>query len=365
LSILGLASASCGDESPAPGEQNDAAADQPSAAPTGATDAETILHHWQALTAIHAEDVGDAIHHVEHIIDVVHGDHQSAMRGILHDLEGKRLHLAEHAIGEMLAAHAEPNLSPAMIHLQLGMTALGRDDRFEAMHHVTHFVDAASDADATHGRAALDALRNDQSLDAALHLSAAARLDVERQQTARRCSGDGVAHPGIRDGRIALVLVVDDEWSDKHGAVALETAVSVVEQARTAMRDLGIALDVVGVERWESPSDGDLHDLSHAALVDNPLPNNASLLLVLTDQETAGRTDGVHSHSAGSHAIAVRHHRDSPQQDALVFVHEIGHMLDLTHEAGTYMQARGFVDDPAWSQCQHEAVQRLIADTTT
>jgi hypothetical protein len=323
------------------------------------------LHHWQALSAIHDEDVGEAVHHVEHIIDAVQGDHRLAMRAVLYYLEDGRLHLAEHEIGEMLSGEAEPNLSPTMLHLQMGLAALGGDNVQDAMHHITHFVDFAPDADAAHGRAALEALSTGEIVDAALHLSAAARIEAEHQQATRRCSGDGIAHPGVRGGRIAVLLVIDEEWTDRYGERAVEHALSVVARAHEVIADLDVALDVVDVQRWKSPRDGDLHDLSHAASIDNPLPDDASLLLVLTDQDTIGATDGVHSHSTGSHAIAVRHHRDQPPQDALVFAHEIGHMLDLTHEAGTYMQARGFVDDPRWSECQQDAVQRLIADTAT
>jgi hypothetical protein len=189
------------------------------------------------------------------------------------------------------------------------------------------------------------------------------RLETERQEAARRCSGDGVAHPGVQGDRIAVLLLIDEEWTDRFGALAVEHAVTVVAHAQAMVADLKIAIDVVDVQPWRSPVDGDLHELSHAASIDNPLPDDASLLLVLTDQDTIGTTDGVHSHSTGSHSIAVRHHRDQPQQDALVFAHEIGHMLDLTHEAGTYMQARGFVDNPRWSECQKGEVARLISES--
>ena len=44
-----------------------------------ALDAETALHHWQALAAIRDGELDDAAHHVEHVIGVVEGDHLAAI----------------------------------------------------------------------------------------------------------------------------------------------------------------------------------------------------------------------------------------------------------------------------------------------
>jgi hypothetical protein len=361
FSIVGLAVVACGARS-APAAPNEGTSD-PAPALAIDADAEMILHHWQALTAIQTDDVRDAVHHVEHILERVRGDHRATMLEVLENLDDGRLHLAEHAIEEMLSSEAEPNLSPGLVHVQMGLAALGRDDARAATHHVDHYLDVATEAAVPHGLDALAALGGDELLDAGLHLSEAARVEVERLEVDRACSGTGMGHPGLRDGRIALTIALDEEWVARHGDRAVAAALALVEATQTTLGALGVTLDVLGVERWASPPGLSLHEMSHAAVTAGLLGDEADLLLVLTDQDAAGSTDGIHVDSAGSPAIAIRHHRDRPDRDAIVVAHEVGHLLDLTHKPGTFMQARGFVETPYWSLCQRDAVQRLFAQT--
>ena len=111
------------------------------------------------------------------------------MRAVLLALDGGRLRLAENAIQAMLADAAEPGLSAAMIHIQLALAALGREDEREAKHHLAHFTAAAPQAQSIHGLAATDALVDDDPLDAMLHLRSLGQLEAERLRDVRGCSG--------------------------------------------------------------------------------------------------------------------------------------------------------------------------------
>ena len=68
------------------------------------------MHHWMALEALKASGRGEAIHHVEHIIDLLEpGQHHERMVEIVQSLQAGEGHEPEHAIEEMLAATAAPD----------------------------------------------------------------------------------------------------------------------------------------------------------------------------------------------------------------------------------------------------------------
>ena len=48
---------------------------------------EVALHHWMALLALQFDDIPDAIHHVEHINELVTGEHLHQMEEVLSSLE--------------------------------------------------------------------------------------------------------------------------------------------------------------------------------------------------------------------------------------------------------------------------------------
>jgi hypothetical protein len=100
-------------------------------------------HHRMALSAIRAEDVPDAIHHVSHVIERVRGEHLRAMRKARELLESGEPHEAEHLIEEMLAGRAEKDLRLDRLYLQLALTAAEADDRKEVLHDMRHFRELA------------------------------------------------------------------------------------------------------------------------------------------------------------------------------------------------------------------------------
>ena len=117
------------------------------------------IHHWMAISAIAADDRGDALHHVGHIIEAVEGEHLEAMTRAREFLREGDLHEAEHLIEEMLAGKAEPELSRQRLALRLALTAVDQGDRAEAIHQLGHFIEAAKGAEREKGQAVLAHLR--------------------------------------------------------------------------------------------------------------------------------------------------------------------------------------------------------------
>ena len=117
-----------------------------------------VMHHWMALSAIEADHVEDAVHHVEHIIGLIQDDdtHLNAMEGVQAALLAGDLHDAEHDIEGMLAGTAQPGLGQAQVHLTLALSALGARDATDAVHHLDHFMTLAEAAEAAEAQEALD-----------------------------------------------------------------------------------------------------------------------------------------------------------------------------------------------------------------
>ena len=99
------------------------------------------IHHWMALTALAAQRVDEATHHVGHAIGLIEdAEHRGQMEAVLGFLASGQLHDAEHEIEAMLAGTAEPELSRGELHLQLALGAAQAGDGPEAAHHLDHFI---------------------------------------------------------------------------------------------------------------------------------------------------------------------------------------------------------------------------------
>ncbi len=102
------------------------------------------MHHWMALEALKADVLDDAIHHVEHIIELLDdGEHQDRMKVIREDLQARNSHDAKHNIEEMLAGKAASDLTLAQLHLRQALVALAVEAVADAKHHVEHFQELA------------------------------------------------------------------------------------------------------------------------------------------------------------------------------------------------------------------------------
>ncbi len=115
------------------------------------------IHHWMALTALAAERVDEATHHVGHAIELIEdAEHRRQMEAVVGSLESGRLHDAEHAIEGMLASTAEPELSSGELHLQLALGAAQAHDGPEASHHLEHFIAEAGETESEGASEALE-----------------------------------------------------------------------------------------------------------------------------------------------------------------------------------------------------------------
>ena len=117
------------------------------------------MHHWMALEALKTNDRGEAIHHVEHVIDLLEpGQHHERMVAIVQSLQAGEGHEPEHAIEEMLAGTAAPDLTLFQLHLRQALVSMAGNDRADAQHHVEHAQGLAEQDDEGGVHEALEAL---------------------------------------------------------------------------------------------------------------------------------------------------------------------------------------------------------------
>ena len=137
--------------------------------------APTVTQHlWMALYALEDEDprnVDDAVHHIQHAIDLTDDPEQ---KEVLEDIEQQLLdgdtHEAGHAIEDILADIGGPSASPELIHLQLALAAERVEDVDEAVHHLNHFLETATDTQHDQGEEILTIVENGELSEADQHL---------------------------------------------------------------------------------------------------------------------------------------------------------------------------------------------------
>ena len=106
---------------------------------------QSLSHHRMALTAFEATNVTEAQHHIEHLIDILEGQHLALMQEALQITLTGDIHDAQHMIEAMLSDVQPEEESLATLHLRLGLSGLRVDGVDEAIHHLDH---AAADAEA-------------------------------------------------------------------------------------------------------------------------------------------------------------------------------------------------------------------------
>jgi mono/diheme cytochrome c family protein len=132
--------------------------------------AEMEMHHWMALSAIEVENIDEALHHVQHIIDLTQGDHRARMQLVITELNDGNLHDSEHQIKEMLAGVLADDISGDALHLRLALSPARVGDTDGAVHHVEHFIGVAAGASLEEGRAILALVQSGDLNAAAKHL---------------------------------------------------------------------------------------------------------------------------------------------------------------------------------------------------
>ncbi len=101
-------------------------------------------HHWMTLFALEDDSPDEAVHHIDHIIDQVTGEHLSQMKQSREETEGGYLHEAVHIIENMLAGVQVDDLTASEMHASLARSSVLIDDIDGALHHLDHLMEALS-----------------------------------------------------------------------------------------------------------------------------------------------------------------------------------------------------------------------------
>ena len=104
----------------------------------------SFQHHWMALLALENESPVDAAHHVDHIIEVVEGNHQSQMIDVKEQIEAGNTHDGAHIIQTMLTGDTGRGLTSVDISGGLARSSVQSSDVDGAVHHLDHLLDTLS-----------------------------------------------------------------------------------------------------------------------------------------------------------------------------------------------------------------------------
>lgn len=107
--------------------------------PAAAADA-LAQHHWMALFALKDESGAEAAHHIDHINQLVLGDHLARMQESLRLIEEGALHDAAHLIEGMIAGTAVPDVTEPAMHIRLALSSTAVEEPEDARHHLEHFL---------------------------------------------------------------------------------------------------------------------------------------------------------------------------------------------------------------------------------
>lgn len=129
-------------------------------------------HHWMTLFALEDEAAGEAIHHIDHIIAQVAGQHLSQMEDAKEEATAGNLHEAIHLIENMLAGVQVDDLTPSEMHASLARSSVLIDDIDGALHHLNHLMERMSGNQAAASRVSeiRDLLESGETADAAHEL---------------------------------------------------------------------------------------------------------------------------------------------------------------------------------------------------
>lgn len=101
-------------------------------------------HHWMTLFALEDGSANEAVHHIDHIITEVTGQHLSQMVEAKNETQEGHLHEAAHLIENMLAGVQVDDLTPSEMHASLARSSLLIDDITGALHHLDHVMEQLS-----------------------------------------------------------------------------------------------------------------------------------------------------------------------------------------------------------------------------
>jgi mono/diheme cytochrome c family protein len=102
-------------------------------------------HHWMTLFALEDGSNEEAIHHIDHIIGLVAGQHKAQMEEAKAEIEAGNLHEGTHIIENMLAGVEVDDLTPSEMHASLARSSALIEDAAGALHHLDHIAPDLSD----------------------------------------------------------------------------------------------------------------------------------------------------------------------------------------------------------------------------
>ena len=114
-------------------------------------------HHWMALFALEDGKPPEAAHHVNHVIELVSGEHLDRMQDAIQLIESAELHDAEHLIEGMIAGTAAPGVTSSEMHLRLAASSAVVENAQDAIHHLEHYS-ALIDVESPEAAIALEAI---------------------------------------------------------------------------------------------------------------------------------------------------------------------------------------------------------------
>lgn len=107
---------------------------------TGLSANELVMHHRMALLAAEDDELQEAIHHVNHLIDLTEGEHKVRMKEALTALESGEVHDGLHVLENMIAGIDVAGLDEESMQLTLALSSVRLEDADSASHHMGHYT---------------------------------------------------------------------------------------------------------------------------------------------------------------------------------------------------------------------------------
>ena len=141
-------------------------------------------HHWMALFALEDGQPSEAAHHINHVIELVSGEHLARMGDALRLIESANPHDAEHVIEGMIAGTAAPDVTSPEMHLRLAASSAIVVSAEDAVHHLEHYSDLIADAspEAAIALGAIELLRAGELVEAGHEISGLVGGEDEKEK---------------------------------------------------------------------------------------------------------------------------------------------------------------------------------------
>lgn len=166
---------------------------------------------------------------------------------------------------------------------------------------------------------------------------------------------------------IRIMVVADEEFIGRAGTDWRKAAAHVATSASYLMEQVGVGINVIGVERWVS--NDEISKIT--SLLDNMVEqigtHDDHVMLSLTGQ----RTDSYDGWAKRTPPVLLLRVTTVPPPDTVdsLFAHELGHILGASHHAedhdcpvdGCLMDKVGYVHADTWCDHHKEDIAQTLA----